>query len=143
MPFTSPELEELFYYGKVLLTRLPKTGDDEGEVDISDAAVLTHLRTQIIGEHNGYVFDEQFAGVLIDRQSANDDLVPDVFDKAEFKEALTSWARREVYRRIQDGLGGAACAGGTTSYVAVPAITTRRRRRSATAPNRPSRRRAR
>jgi len=31
----------------VLLTRLPKTGADEGVVDSSDAAVLTHLRTRI------------------------------------------------------------------------------------------------
>jgi len=179
VPFTSSELEELFYYGKVLITRLPKTSDDEGAVDISDAAVLTHIRTQILGEQNlavapgddepvpgmygeghgvqhvtekirlstlidllndrfgtqlglddqvwfdqqveaaaantdlrevaaanteenfGYVFDPKFADVLIDRHTANDDLFRMFFDKPEFKEALTTWARREVYQKIQ------------------------------------------
>ncbi|MCW2726616.1 MAG: hypothetical protein JWN35_3537 [Frankiales bacterium] len=31
-----------------------------------------------------------------------------VFDKPEFKEALTAWARREAYKKIQDSPGGAA-----------------------------------
>jgi type I restriction enzyme R subunit len=56
-------------------------------------------------ENFGYVFDQQFADVLIDRQTANDDLFRMFFDKPEFKEALTAWARREVYRKIQDALG--------------------------------------
>jgi hypothetical protein len=30
------------------------------------------------------------------------------FDKPEFKEALTAWARREVYKKITDDLSGAA-----------------------------------
>lgn len=185
VPFQSEALEELFYYGKILITRLPKA-EDEGDVDISDAAVLTHIRTQIVGEQNlgliegqaeglpgmqgggrgvqsikdqvrlsslihllnekfgtelteadqvwfdqqveaaaanpdlvesakgnseenfGYAFDEQFADVLIERQTANDSLFRMFFDKPEFQEALTVWARREVYKKIQEGLGGAA-----------------------------------
>jgi len=186
VPFTSPELEELFYYGKVLISRLPKTTDEDGDVDISDSAVLTHIRTQLSGEHDlglsegdgegvpgmsgdghgvqtvkdkvrlssligllndrfgteltetdqvwfdqqveaaaanpelgevaaanteenfGFVFDAQFADVLIDRHAANDELFRMFFDKPEFKEALTARARREVYSKIQEGLGGAA-----------------------------------
>jgi type I restriction enzyme, R subunit len=181
IPFQSSELEELFYYGKVLLTRLPKERDPGG-FDLGDAAVLTHIRTQLVGEHNlalaegedepvpgmsgagrggqhaidkvrlsqiidllndrfgtelteadqvwfdqqveaasqnadlrevaagnteenfGYVFDRRFADVLIDRQTANDDLFRMFFDKPEFKEALTAWARREVYNKILDTL---------------------------------------
>ena len=30
------------------------------------------------------------------------------FDKPEFKETLTAWARREVYRKIMHDLGGVA-----------------------------------
>jgi type I restriction enzyme R subunit len=185
IPFQSSDLEELFYYGKVLITRLPKD-EDPGGFDLGDAAVLTHIRTQLIGEHNlalaeghdeqvpgmagggrgaqtavgkvllsqiidllnekfgseltevdqllfdqqvqaaaqdadlrevaasnteenfGYVFDKRFVDILIDRQSANDDLLRMFFDKPEFKEALTAWARREVYKKITDDLGGAA-----------------------------------
>jgi len=185
IPFRSSDLEELFYYGKVLITRLPKE-DDPGGFDLGDAAVLTHIRTQLIGEHNlalgegddeqvpgmagggrgaqsalekvllsriievlnekfgtelteadqvwfdqqveaasqnadlrevaagnteenfGYVFDDQFVDLLIDRQAANDDLLRMFFDKPEFKEALTTWARREVYRKIMHDLGGVA-----------------------------------
>ena len=29
-------------------------------------------------------------------------------DRFDFKEALTAWARREVYKKITDDLGGAA-----------------------------------
>jgi type I restriction enzyme R subunit len=186
VPFTSEALEELFYYGKILITRLPKLDDDDGEVDISDAAVLTHIRTQIVGEQNlslaegegeglpgmqgsgrgvqhikdkvrlsslidllnsrfgtelteadqvwfdqqveaaaadpdlvesakgnteenfAFAFDEQFADVLIARQEANDSLFRMFFDRPEFQEALTTWARKEVYRKIQNTLGGAA-----------------------------------
>ncbi len=185
VPFQSEALEELFYYGKILLTRLPSVGGG-GEVDISNATVLTHIRSQKIGEHNlsltpgdgegldgmkggghgvlhandkvrlsslidllnsrfgtelteadqvwfeqqveaaaadpdlvetatgnteenfGYAFDQQFARLLIERQSANDSLFRMFFDKPEFQEALTAWARKETYKKIQDGLGGAA-----------------------------------
>jgi len=185
IPFRSSDLEALHYYGKVLITRLPKD-EDPGGFDLGDAAVLTHIRTQIVGEHDlalaegegeqvpgmsgggrgaqvamdkvllstiihllnekfgteltevdqvwfdqqveaasqdadlrevaagnteenfGYVFDRRFADVLIDRQSGNEDLFRMFFDKPEFKEALTAWARREVYKKITDDLGGAA-----------------------------------
>jgi len=59
-------------------------------------------------ENFGYVFDDRFVDVLIDAQSANDDLLRMFFDKPEFKETLTAWARREVYRKIIHDLGGAA-----------------------------------
>ncbi len=186
VPFTSPDLEELFYYGKVLVSRLPKTVDEDGEVDISDSAVLTHIRTQMSGEHDlalsegdgegvpgmsgdgsgvqtvkdkvrlstlidllndrfgtefteidqvlwnqqvaaaaadpelievakgnteenfGFVFDPNFGNIIIDRQAANDELFRMFFDKPEFREVLTGWARSQVYNAIQDGLGGAA-----------------------------------
>ncbi len=59
-------------------------------------------------ENFGYAFDQQLARLLIARQFANDSLFRMSFDKPEFQEALTAWARKETYRKIQDGLGGAA-----------------------------------
>ena len=58
-------------------------------------------------ENFGYVFDSRFTDLVIDRRAANDDLVRLFFDKSEFKEALTACARREVYQKIQEDLGGA------------------------------------
>ncbi len=54
------------------------------------------------------MFDPKFGDVIIDRQAANDELFRMFFDKPEFREVLTAWARTQVYRTIQDGLGGAA-----------------------------------
>jgi type I restriction enzyme R subunit len=183
VPFTSPELEELFYYGKLLLPRLP-TDKTDPVLNLGDAAVLTHIRTQLTGEHNlglhegegeqlrglggegrgaqvvpdmvrlsavilvlnerfgtelkdadqvwfdqqvqaatqddelrqvaehnteeqfGYVFDRQFAGIVMDRAWANDQLFDTFFEKPEFKDAITGWARREVYHKIREALGG-------------------------------------
>lgn len=51
-------------------------------------------------ENFSYVFDGLFSDVVIDRQDSNDELFRMFFDKPEFKQALTGWARREVYRRI-------------------------------------------
>jgi type I restriction enzyme R subunit len=51
-------------------------------------------------ENFGYVFDGVFSNIVIDRQDGNDELFRMFFDKPEFKNALTKWARREVYRRI-------------------------------------------
>jgi type I restriction enzyme, R subunit len=45
VPFNDTALEELFYYGKFLLTRLPRA--DSGVVDVDGAVVLTHLRTDL------------------------------------------------------------------------------------------------
>jgi len=56
-------------------------------------------------ENFGIVFDEAFADVVIDRQTANEDLFRMFFDKPEFQEALTAWARKEVYQKIRTGLG--------------------------------------
>lgn len=56
-------------------------------------------------ENFGIVFDEAFADVVIDRQTANEDLFRIFFDKPEFQEALTAWARKEVYQKIRTGLG--------------------------------------
>ncbi len=49
VPFKDVELEELYYYTKMLERRLlMDTGG--GSVDIDDSVVLTHLRTQIIAQ---------------------------------------------------------------------------------------------
>ena len=108
---------------KVLLSQIierlnEKFGTELTEVDqvwfdqqVQAASQDVELREVAAGnteENFGYVFDRRFAGVLIDRQAANDDLFRLFFDRPDFKEALTAWARREVYTKIQDALGGAA-----------------------------------
>jgi type I restriction enzyme R subunit len=49
VPFADAHLEELYYYGKYLLTKLPGR-DPGGTVDLSGAVVLTHLRTDLVAE---------------------------------------------------------------------------------------------
>ena len=49
VPYNDTELEGLHYYGKYLLTRLPRT--DSGAVDIDGSVILTHLRTDLIDEN--------------------------------------------------------------------------------------------
>ena len=108
---------------KVLLSQIidllnEKFGTELTEADqiwfdqqVEAAAEDDDLREVAAGnteENFGYVFDQRFADVLMDRQSANDDLLRMFFDKPEFQEALTAWARRAVYRKIQDDLGGVA-----------------------------------
>lgn len=186
VPFTSPDLEELYYYGRILVTRLPKDDTDEGgDIDLGSAAVLTHIRTELKAEQDvslaegdgtgvpgmhgegqgaqhlpdrvrlssliaqlndlfgmnlgeadqvwfdqqveaaaadqdlrdvaasnteenfAFEFDRKFADVLEERHSLNDGLFRAFFDKPEFQEALTAWARREVYNKIQTDLSGA------------------------------------
>lgn len=51
MPWISPELEELFLYGKVLLLELP-TGPGEPMPLLSKSVQLTHLRTSVIGDES-------------------------------------------------------------------------------------------
>jgi type I restriction enzyme R subunit len=49
VPYTDPELERLYLYGRYLLNKLPRRGDggvDIGEVDLS------HLRVEKSGEHD-------------------------------------------------------------------------------------------
>ncbi|MBD2759639.1 type I restriction endonuclease subunit R [Yimella sp. cx-573] len=48
VPVASPDMERIYLYGRVLLPRLPGD-DDDGIVDLSGAAVLTHLRIEKIG----------------------------------------------------------------------------------------------
>ncbi len=55
-------------------------------------------------ENFAYEFDRRFADVLAERHNLNDDLFRMFFDKPEFQEALTGWARREVYKKIQNDL---------------------------------------
>ena len=50
VPFKNLELEELYYYTKMLERRL-LLGTGGGTVDIDDSVVLTHLRTQIIAQN--------------------------------------------------------------------------------------------
>ena len=45
LPYTSTDMERLYLYGKILAARLPREDDDETP-DLSDAAVLTHLRME-------------------------------------------------------------------------------------------------
>jgi type I restriction enzyme, R subunit len=45
VPFQSNDMEQLYLYGRILLARLPRSEDDELP-DLSDAAVLTHLRIE-------------------------------------------------------------------------------------------------
>lgn len=45
IPFANTSMEELYYYGKYLLTRLPRV-DADGGVDLDGAVILTHLRTE-------------------------------------------------------------------------------------------------
>jgi type I restriction enzyme R subunit len=50
VPFKDSELEELYYYTKMLERRL-LLNNGGGTVDIDDSVVLTHLRTQIISQN--------------------------------------------------------------------------------------------
>lgn len=45
VPVGSPDMERIYLYGRMLLPRLP-SDDDEGIVDLSEAAILTHLRIE-------------------------------------------------------------------------------------------------
>lgn len=45
IPFADADMESLYFYGKYLLTRLPRP-DASGAVDLGGAVVLTHLRTE-------------------------------------------------------------------------------------------------
>jgi type I restriction enzyme R subunit len=45
VPFKSTDMEQLYLYGRVLLARLPRSEHDELP-DLSEAAVLTHLRIE-------------------------------------------------------------------------------------------------
>jgi len=49
VPFKDTELEALYYYGKFLILRLPRT-DQGGGVDLDGAVILTHLRTDLVAE---------------------------------------------------------------------------------------------
>jgi len=50
VPFKDSDLEELYYYTKMLERRL-LLANGGGTVDIDDSVVLTHLRTQIISQN--------------------------------------------------------------------------------------------
>ena len=49
MPWTDPDLEELFLYGKALLTELP-TGDNDPMPQLSKSVQLTHLRIAVTSD---------------------------------------------------------------------------------------------
>lgn len=50
VPFADVELEQLYTYSRFLALRLPR--EESGTLDLSDDVVLTHLRTELIGEHD-------------------------------------------------------------------------------------------
>ena len=50
VPFADVELEQLYTYSRFLALRLPR--EQSGTLDLSDDVVLTHLRTELIGEHD-------------------------------------------------------------------------------------------
>ena len=56
VPFKNLQLEELYYYTKMLERRL-LLGTGGGTVDIDDSVVLTHLRTQIIAQNEDLSLD--------------------------------------------------------------------------------------
>jgi type I restriction enzyme R subunit len=58
VPFSDPELEKLFYYGKFLLAKLPRL-DAGATVDLSGAVVLTHLRTDIVAANQTLSLGEE------------------------------------------------------------------------------------
>jgi type I restriction enzyme R subunit len=50
VPFADAELEHLYTYSRFLALRLPR--EQPAGLDLSDDVVLTHLRTELIGEHD-------------------------------------------------------------------------------------------
>jgi len=50
VPFKDTKLEALYYYGKFVILRLPRA-DRGGGVDLAGAVILTHLRTDLVAEH--------------------------------------------------------------------------------------------
>jgi type I restriction enzyme R subunit len=50
VPFADAELEQLYTYSRFLALRLPR--EQSAALDLSDDVVLTHLRTELIGEHD-------------------------------------------------------------------------------------------
>ena len=50
VPFADAELEQLYTYSRFLALRLPR--EQPAGLDLSDDVVLTHLRTELIGEHD-------------------------------------------------------------------------------------------
>jgi type I restriction enzyme R subunit len=52
VPYNSTEMERLYYYGKLLLPRLPKPDDEEEDPNLTDAALVTHIRQEVTGSHN-------------------------------------------------------------------------------------------
>ncbi len=109
-------------YGQVILPLVnvlnDKFGMNLGEADqvwfdqqVEAAAADEDLREVAASnteENFAFEFDRKFADVLEERHSLNDSLFRAFFDKPEFQDILTTWARHEVYSRIQQDLGGAA-----------------------------------
>jgi len=62
VPFQDTELEALYYYSKILSTRLTR---DPVRIDLSDAVVLTHLRQDLVAENERLSLDAAPADSLI------------------------------------------------------------------------------
>ncbi len=50
IPFADADLERLYTYSRFLALRLPR--EQSAGLDLSDDVILTHLRTELIGEHD-------------------------------------------------------------------------------------------
>ena len=83
------------------LTEADQVWFDQQVQAAADRDDLRRAAEQNTEEQFGYVFDRQFENVVMDRHSANDDLFRMFFDKPEFKDALTAWARHEVFTKIR------------------------------------------
>ncbi|KRE92927.1 restriction endonuclease subunit R [Nocardioides sp. Soil774] len=79
MPWTDPDLERLFLYGKALLTELP-TGDTDPMPQLSKSVQLTHLRMSVSGDHAIELTAADEAGVALPGEGKGKQVEP-ILDK--------------------------------------------------------------
>ena len=79
MPWTDTDLEELFLYGKALLTELP-TGDNDPMPQLSKAVQLTHLRIAVASDSSITLTPDDEPGAALPGQGKGKQAEP-VLDK--------------------------------------------------------------
>jgi type I restriction enzyme R subunit len=79
MPYTDTDLEELFLYGKLLLTDLP-AGENDPMPQLSSSVQLTHLRIAVTGDESIALTASDEAGVALPGEGKGP-LVDPVIDK--------------------------------------------------------------